>query len=213
MRIIFTQKSVPEIAIFVSVTVGASIQAYALFKSLPETHAAATWQHVASWIFHNALMPLFGSEFGTHNSRLSATVALIATAGLATGCIAGLSPPWRLRASIMLAFAFAILLLASRKFDDATLAIVAPFGGGQRYFYIPYAMFAWSLYLVATKTRPGWRVVGIAGLSLVAASSAHSFVAPPLVDLHWRAQVEAVHGEGEIPINPPGWTVHIIRTR
>lgn len=41
----------------------------------------------------------------------------------------------------------------------------------------------------------------------------HYFTVPPMEDLHWRDRVEALQGDGEIPINPPDWTTFVFIER
>jgi hypothetical protein len=203
-----------DIPLFVAITLAAGIQAYALLgNDEVSSQAIMTWKNVPAWFASNGLAPLFGSALFPHRPTHAAVVGCaVASCALAAGLI-GLSPLWRMRAGAMLAFALITLSAAAHKHGDSLLPVINPHGGGQRYFYLAYAMIGWALFILATKGGRYWNVVGIIALSLGIGSSTQHFVAAPMEDLHWRDRIEALQGEGEVPINPTDRAVHVFKNR
>jgi hypothetical protein len=199
-----------DIPLFIAVTLAAGIQAYALLSNAEvSSQAIITWKNLPAWFVSDGLAPLFGSALFPHRPTHAAVLGCAVALSALTAGLIGLCPLWRVRIGAMLAFAFITLLAAAHKHGDSLLPIINPYGGGQRYFYLAYAMIGWALFILATQGRRYWNVVGIIAISLCIWSSARHFVAAPMEDLHWRDRVEALHGEGDVPINPPGRTIHV----
>jgi hypothetical protein len=217
LRFVLSKKKKMELPLFLVITAVTVVQARALyFDSALKVDTVTTWGELPVWFASHGLGPLFGLLLFRHNPAYAATFGLGVACLAAGACLMGLSLFWRLRICAMLAFALIVLSAAARKYGDVTLPIIDPFEPGQRYFYIPYAMIGWSLFILATEARRYWNIVGIGALILCltsSASSIHHFVAPPMEDLHWREHVEAIQDEADVPINPEGRTVHVFKNR
>lgn len=136
---------------------------------------------------------------------------------------------WFAGLSIILAWFLAAYLLRQRDPEIATVLLggllclaagawayrYVPFvidHVGIRYYFIPFVCVAWSLLLIAERSRSlKVRVQAILGVGLILLAASTHFVFEPLRDLHW-AEASRQIGSGhpcEIPINPVPWTIHI----
>jgi hypothetical protein len=114
---------------------------------------------------------------------------------------------------LFLAFGGAVTGLAFLKFRAMPQALLPP-GNGTRYFFIVDVVVIWCLLLSACEGRAVQRIVSASILGAILVSSLRSgFRAPPLKDYDWRKYAERIGVDAplSIPINPPGWTIEILR--
>jgi len=104
-----------------------------------------------------------------------------------------------------------ILLAVFYKFR-ANLATLVPPGNGERYFYIPYIMIAWSLITLLGQTEKWkWKYKLIAAaLIFILLSSLSSGFRSKFIDYNWKFYSKSIGYEDVvIPINPEGWQIDI----
>jgi hypothetical protein len=88
--------------------------------------------------------------------------------------------------------------------------VLLPVGGGQRYFYIPYIMVAWSL--IALLGEKIWKniLITIVLISILISSLTSRFHSRKFIDYNWKLYSKLIGSKDVvIPINPEGWTIPI----
>lgn len=116
------------------------------------------------------------------------------------------------QAGLSLAFAAAVLAGVLVRFAPSP-SLLLPWANGARYFFIPAVVVAWCLLLVLTTARglPRW-LASAALLAILMSSLLSGFQSPPWADQRWEEHAQRIGGpEADlwIPINPPGWMIHI----
>jgi len=102
-----------------------------------------------------------------------------------------------------------ILLTAFYKFI-LTPQILIPPGNGERYFYVPYIMIAWSLIITLEKAKNWKKAIIIMSLLFIMASSLSSNFRNHFIDYNWQFYSNRIGKEDvTIPINPRGWQVKV----
>lgn len=88
--------------------------------------------------------------------------------------------------------------------------VLIPPENGARYFYVPYAMVAWSLIVVLEEIENRKRILAIIGLLCIASSALTSNFASHFIDYNWLFYSKGIGNKDiVIPINPPGWQINI----
>jgi hypothetical protein len=202
-----------------AVAVGtAAVQLWALLHSplqAPHPHPAApgVWVRLLG---HRLFGTLFVGPQITY--RLSPIVLAIAGFLVLGGLLWALHrfPDAFEKAGLSLLFAAAVVAAAFAKHAGAP-GLLVPWANGSRYFFIPAVVVAWCLLLVLATARGVPRLLAFAALAAVLTSSVLTgFQSPPLPDRRWEEQAARIGGpEADvwIPINPPGWRVHILQRR
>lgn len=194
----------------------AALQLWALLHSpleapRPVPAAPGVW---ARLVGHRLFGTLFLGPQVTY--RLSPFLVALAGFLIVAGILWALrrSPEAFEKAGLSLLFAAAVAAGAFAKHAGAP-GLLLPWANGSRYFFIPAVVLAWCLLLVLATARGAPRLLASAALAAILASSVLTgFQSPPLQDRRWAEQVARIDGsEAEvwIPINPPGWKVHIPR--
>ena len=101
------------------------------------------------------------------------------------------------------------LLAAIYRFKAKPEVLIPP-ENGARYFYVPYAMVAWSLIVVLEEIENRKRILAIIGLLCIASSALTSNFASHFIDYNWLFYSKGIGNKDiVIPINPPGWQINI----
>ncbi|SDG60095.1 hypothetical protein [Thalassobaculum litoreum] len=87
--------------------------------------------------------------------------------------------------------------------------LISAFGGGARYFFVPYVCLAWALVLIVTRASWQPRLLSLICLVLLLGSAASQWRAGALERFAWVTEADLSSAEGDliVPINPPGWHV------
>jgi hypothetical protein len=196
----------------------AAVQLWALLHSplgAPHPHPAApgVWVRLLGHRLFGTL--LVGPQI---TYRLSPFVLAIAGFLVLGGLLWVLrrSPEAFEKAGLSLLFAAAVVAGTFAKHAGAP-GLLVPWANGSRYFFIPAVVLAWCLLLVlATARGVPWLLASAALAAVFTSTVLTGFQSPPLQDRRWEEQVARIGGSEAdvwIPINPPGWKVHVSRRR
>lgn len=101
------------------------------------------------------------------------------------------------------------LIAAFYKFKTAPERII-PAGGGTRYFYIPYIMIVWSLFVKLEEIRDhGKRLISVALILILFSSLSYHFRSHS-INYNWKIYSKKIGKLNiSVPINPKGWQINI----
>jgi hypothetical protein len=181
IRAIIYRDSKNEVILFAIVMIAASLQIHSLL-----THHFASvgkfvdWPLVPAWTFWGVIAPLFGYPIVP---RIAVQILFFLLAFPLVICFFQLKAKWRIRLYAMALFSVCILFAGLMRVGGHQIQLVSPFlSGGERYFFIPYAMVGWALFILAAKASRYWRLTGALALPVIVAANSGRFTAQFLSD-------------------------------
>ena len=137
-----------------------------------------------------------------------------------TYCFVSASHEWKL----LLLFCFMVLAAALRRpFTPGLAQGFTSWDGlawspGIRYWFLPMLAFTWTVawYLLGEPRRRFRRIIGVALMAVMLIGVVRDWRIPPRKDFHFAAYAEAFNASprgtvATIPINPPGWTMQLVK--
>jgi hypothetical protein len=196
VRMILYWKSKNEKILFSAVAAGALVQIYSVMTHhFASVGAFVDWPLVPEWAFWGVIAPLFGYP---NVSRLTVQILFFVLIVPLAVSFVRLEVEWRIRIYAMALFSIGILSAGLMRVGGHQIQLVNPFiSGGERYFFVPYAMTGWALFILATKAPGYWKAAGAFALFLAIAANIGRFTAPVLSDL--ECYNPSIVGLGSVP--------------
>jgi hypothetical protein len=104
---------------------------------------------------------------------------------------------------ILVYLLLASIALSAARMNPATLTPI--FGGGARYFFLPYTLLSWTLIYMMAKSK--WYEVAVLPVLILAILTAFQGFCRTHVDLQWRKHIDLCQkakGRYPIPIQNDG---------
>ncbi|MGB8841823.1 MAG: hypothetical protein WCC64_12210 [Aliidongia sp.] len=197
MRAIIYRDSKNEMVLFAVVVIAASLQFHSLLThNFASVGKFVDWPLVPVWGFWGVIAPLFGYPTVP---RMDIQILVFLLAFPLVICFVQLKAKWRIRLYAMALFSVCILFAGLMRVGGHQIQLVSAFlWGGERYFFIPYAMVGWALFILAAKASRYWRLAGAIALPVIIAANSGRFTAQFLSDREcYNASIV-----GQLPTSP-----------
>jgi uncharacterized membrane protein YeaQ/YmgE (transglycosylase-associated protein family) len=181
IRAIIYRDSKNEVILFAVVMVAVSLQIHSLLThNFASVGKFVDWPLLPVWTFWGVIAPLFGYPTVP---RIAVQILFFLLAFPLVICFVQLKAKWRIRLYAMALFSGCILFAGLMRVGGHQIQLVSPFlSGGERYFFIPYAMVGWALFILAAKASRYWRLAGALALPVIVAANSGRFTAQFLSD-------------------------------